>query len=88
MIYLYMLPGLLLFVFNVVLFTHTEEVENHTNLNLSDVHDMKQLVWNLPHETHFMLATLMTVIVAVVFVACVGFWPLLLIIALIERNSN
>lgn len=86
--YLYVLPGLLLFIFNIVLFTHTEEVEKHTKFNLSDVHDGKQLMWNLPHETHFMLATLMTVIVAVVFVACVGFWPLLILIASIEKNSN
>lgn len=86
MIYFYFLPGLLLFIVNVVLFTHTEQIEKHFDANLTDVKEIKDMIRNVPYESQFLVATVMTAVVGAVFTGLLVFWPVLIIKSLFDRG--
>jgi len=86
MLWLYILPGAVLFIVNIILFTHTDEIENKFNINLSDVWDIKQMIANIPHENHFVAAAVLTAIAAALCVGCLFLWPVLLILAIASKD--
>lgn len=88
MIWVYMAPGVIMFLINIAVFTHTKLIEDYFDLDLSEVDEIKFFLNHVPAERQFLAAALMTVAVVIVFFACLLLWPALIAKVIMSKGEK